>query len=137
MSSKYSIINPEFTFDFDGKPYTIRKASLDKVIAYQIKLQELKENKDPSADQRIVAFAIWLMLKDQEKDITEEIILEKLPGTINVLECLAELGFIDPSRVEMAKAITERVMKEATLGSSSQPSQSEPDGLPIKSEISA
>jgi hypothetical protein len=110
----YALTNPEFNFTFNGKMYRVRKANLDKAIQYQMKVKELSAIKDGSGDGKIVAFAIFLVLKDYEKEnpgFTEQYVLDNTPGDIDFIECMTTLGFINPNKVQLAKTIQETLQK--------------------------
>lgn len=104
------LVNPEFDFEFMDKSYRLRKATLDKAIQYQNKIAEL--DKDPASDSKLVAFCVYIMLKDQEPELTEEIVLANLPADLDALEILAFLGFIKSSKVEQAKKIREAIVEK-------------------------
>jgi hypothetical protein len=61
------------------------------------------------------------MLKDKAPDIMEEFVLQNTPADIDILECLATLGFISPSKVKLAKTIQDKVTAKLTIDESSQP----------------
>lgn len=112
------LINPQFTFEFMGKSYEIRKATLDKAIQYQQKVKDLKE--DPGADAKIMAYCIYIMLKDQIPELTEDQVLQNTPADLDGLELLCQLGFIHPSKLEVAKAIQAKILNQSTTQNSSQ-----------------
>lgn len=126
------LVNPEFGFEFMGKSYRLRQATLDKAVQYQQKVKELQG--DPSADAKLVSFCIYIMLKDQEVDLNEDIVMQNTPANIDSLELLTELGFINPSRLALAKKATQKVLSRLNIEDSSPSSPNEPDGLQIKSE---
>lgn len=116
-NSVLKLVNPEFTIEFMGKEYRIRKATLDKAIQYQQKLKELQN--EASADPKIVAYCVYIMLKDQIADLTEEMTLANVPADVNTLEILTMLGFINPSNLEKAKQIEEAILNKSTSENSS------------------
>ena len=101
------LVNPEFTIEFMGKEYRVRKATLDKSIQYQQRVKELKD--DPGIDGKLSAAAIYIMLKSQIPDLTEQMVLENTPGDINPIDIAVSLGFLSPSRMSMVKAIQEKL----------------------------
>ena len=111
-NSIYRLVNPEFDFEFMGKTYRIRKANLDKAIQYQARLKEL--DGQLGADSKIIAYCVYLMLKDQEPAITEEIAIQNISADADALEILSVLGFISPSKLETAKKIQGVVMDRLT-----------------------
>lgn len=102
-TTSYKIINPEFEFIFGDKAYTIRKANLNKYAQYQAKIGELKG--DPSADSKLIAYCIYLVLKDHDPEITEEKVLDLTPGDVDYFEVLSTLGFMSPKKADQARAI--------------------------------
>ena len=126
------LVNPEFDFEFGGKQYKLRKATLDKAIQYQQKMKEL--DKDIAADLKIIAFCIYVMLKDKDPDITENFVLENTPADADALLILTTLGFISPSKMETAKKIQELVMNRLSGERSSSSLPAELDGVLTKSE---
>lgn len=99
----YKIINSEFDFEFNGKSYRVRKATLGTIISYQNKLKELQEANEPGKEIRMAAYCIYLALKDSDPAITEQYVLENTPATIDLMGCLAELGFMSPKKTEPVK----------------------------------
>ena len=58
------------------------------------------------------------MIHSVDETITEENVLEKTPGDIDVIDILTKLGFISPRNTEKAKKLEEAVMKKLTSDSS-------------------
>jgi len=115
--SMFQMVNPEFDFNFAGRAYHLRKATLDKAILYQGKAKELSDAKDVSADSKLMAYCIYIMLRDVDKTITEQYITENTPATVSVIDVLATLGFINPT---MQKTISKLVETKQQEHSSSQ-----------------
>lgn len=111
-SNALKLVNPEFDFEFMGEQFRIRKANLDKAIQYQTKVKELNDAKDPSAHLGIVAFCVYIMLKEKKPDLTEAIVRENIPGDVDPLDVLTKLGFISPDRMEKTRAIEEALTKK-------------------------
>lgn len=111
-NSIYHLVNPEFEFEFMGDVYKIRKATLDKAVEYQTKIREL--NNEPGSDAKLVAFCIFIMLKDQIPGLNEDIVLHNIPADVDTLEVLSILGFINPSKLEQANKIREILIKKST-----------------------
>jgi hypothetical protein len=110
----YTLVNSEFDFSWNGQVYRIRKANLDKAVQYQKKAKELGDAKDPSADIKLAAYCIYIVLKDKDASITEQSVIENTPADIDVIECLTNLGFISPKRMEAVNKIREVIEKKAT-----------------------
>ena len=128
----YQLVNPEFTFNFAGKEYRVKKANLEKAVLYQQKIKELEQTKDAASDLKLAAFCIYVVIKDVDKDITEKFVFENAPADLNVIECLTMLGFMSPQRMELAKKLEEIVQKKLTTENSSSISPEKPDGLQVK-----
>lgn len=101
------MVNPEFDFVFAGKTFHLRKATLDKAVMYQQKAKDLGESKDIAADIKLLAYCIYIMLRDQDKTITEQWVMENAPATLNVLETLVTLGFISTSLLKTINQVVE------------------------------
>ena len=111
-NSIINLVNPEFDFGFNGKIYHLRKATLDKAVQYQGKIKELTN--DAGGDSKLLAYCIWLMLKDQDPALTEEFVLNNTPADSSVIDILSVLGFINPSKLDQANKIKETVIKKLT-----------------------
>lgn len=99
--SSYSIINPEFTFNFNGQEYQVKKANLEQVIEFQRWVKDVSTENDAAMDIRMVARAIFIILKNVDVKITEEGILKECPGGIDVIEVMTVLGFMNQQKIEM------------------------------------
>lgn len=126
----YRLVNPAFQFEWNGKTYEVKKANLAQVVQYQAKVKELIAGGEAGADQKIAAYCIYLLLKAQEPDLTEEKVLNETPGGIDLMELMMTLGFLKPTKE--TTAIPE--VKEQTTPDSLPPSLTELAGLPEKSE---
>lgn len=126
-----ALINPEFALQYKGQEYMVRKATIRQVIAYQERLASLKG--ESSAELKISAYCVYLLLKDKIADLTEDDVLDNMQGDEDVLELTSRLGFINPEKLEMMKRLqTEMVSK--LIGQKSSPSSATaPAGLPTKS----
>lgn len=114
----YKLVNPKFSFEFNGKQYEVRKANLEKAVQYQSKVAELSSSADISSHLRLVAYCIYLVLKDVEPSITEQEVLDNTPGDIDPVECLTNLGFINQRKAETAKNIEDALLRKATSDNS-------------------
>ena len=76
------------------------------------KIKEL--NNEPGSDAKLLAFCIFIMLKEQVPYLTEEEVLKNIPADVDTLEVLAKLGFINPSKLEQANKIREALIKKST-----------------------
>ena len=135
MDTILDLTNPEFTFKFDGQDFLMRKASIRQVIAYQQRvLQIQKESAQGGAEYRAAAFAVFLLLKEKDSELTEEAVLDKMRGDIDLLDLLAQLGFMNPEKVQLAKDLQNGVIRKLTGDKSSPSSATELDGAPTKLE---
>lgn len=117
----YELVRPEFTFNFNGKEYRLRKANIRKAIEYRQKMDELQKEKDPASDPKLAAFCIYIMLKDQDPDITEDYIYDNLPGDFDMMDLLTVLGFMNPQKKEFAKKL-QAVIDQKLISENSSPS---------------
>jgi len=131
MTDITTLVNPLFDFTLGDIKYEVRKASLEKTIQYYNKVKELKD--DPAADLKLVAYCIWLILKEADASLTEEKIQQLVPGDVDIIGVISQLGFINPKKMEMAKRLQEAVVDQLTLPSSLPSSPSELDGNPVLS----
>lgn len=97
------LVNPEISITLGDKQYQVRKANIRQVVAFRERLATLKG--DPSVDQKIAAYCIYIMLKDKESTLTEDIVMETMPGDTDTMELLGQLGFMSPDKAEMAKRL--------------------------------
>lgn len=131
--SLLKLTNPPFSLDFDGKTYEVKRASLQKVVLYQQKALELsKEGGSAAREPKLIAYCLFLVLKDVIPELTEQDILDKTPGDLSTMEVLTTLGFINPAK---AKTLLQMMTanQEETTPDSSAPSPTEPDGLQASS----
>ncbi len=117
MEQLSKLTNTEFTFEFAGKNYTVRTASLRKVVLYQQKIKELTDAKTVGADLILVAYCIWLVLKDAYPEVTEDYVMDNLQGSLEPLDIFQDLGFLSPSQMKLAKNL--QPAKQTTESSSS------------------
>ena len=104
--SLVKLLNPAFTFEFAGQSYQVKRANIEQVQQYQIKVAELGKNINvPSGvrDLDIASYATYLILHKNYPDVTEDYVKENLPGNIDIISHLADLGFIDPLKAEMVR----------------------------------
>lgn len=99
------LTNPEFDFEFNNKKYTIRKATLDKVVQYYQRAKEIQETGNQFEGIKIVAYCIFLVLKPYEPTLTEQTVLENCPGNIDVVDILIKLGFLNPDRIKEGQTV--------------------------------
>lgn len=128
------LTNPAFQVEYDGKEYSVRKANLEKVVQYIQRFDELKKVNDEAGETKILAYCFYLILKDEIPELTEDDVLKKIPGNLDIVDSLSMLGFINPEKAKTAKQLQSGVINRLTTLDSSLPSQTKPDGAPVKSE---
>ena len=129
-NSLISLVSPEFDILFDGKTYRVRKATLDKAVAWQQRVKEL--GNDASSNQRIIAFCLYIMLKDQITDLTEDYVMAHTPADIDAMKLMVQLGFLSSTNLEMINKAKAVMLGKLTTDNSSGQSQTKQDGLPAK-----
>lgn len=100
MSDGMNLINREMPFSFAGQEYEIKRATLQQVIEFQRRAKEIGDENDAGGDLRIAAYAIFLILNGQDKNITEDFVVNNCPGDLDVMDALAKLGFMSQQKVE-------------------------------------
>jgi hypothetical protein len=128
------LINPKFTLQFADNEYQVRKASMAQVIQFEKRMDELSNSSDAQLtirdrDFALLAYCIFLLLKEVDLSVTEQFVKDNLPGDINELDVLGQLGFINPQKLKAIKEAQEKLI----IQNSSPTLVIEPDGLPIKS----
>jgi len=126
------LLNPKFTFQFADKEYLIRKANMGQMVQFQARAAELMNDKDmpaSSKDLEMLSYCVYLLLKEVDSTITEQFVKDNMPGSVDGLSILADLGFIDPQKLELVKRVQEKII----IQDSSPTSQTEPDGGQTKS----
>jgi len=111
------LVNPSFTFKFNSKEYQVKKANIEQVAQYQIKLSELAKDDTviPSVrDLEVISYCVYLLLKTVDTDITVDIIKQQLPGNVDGLDLLSQMGFIDPQKVKIVKDLQEKLILKSS-----------------------
>lgn len=131
--SLLKLTNAPFDIEFNGKTYSIRKASLTQFTQFAQRGEQYRVDKIPFVEQwpRLVAYALFLLLSPVDNSLTEDFISQNIPSDTNPMEILTTLGFINPARVKTPVLGTEEPQKPTTEPSSP-PSPTEPDGLQVK-----
>jgi hypothetical protein len=111
-ASLKDLTNPEFSVKIGDKDYLIRKASLRQTISFQEKIKELYDKKDSAANVKSLSYAYWLILKDKYPEITEEYLLDVLPGDLDFSENLVMLGFMNPRQMNLSQQIEAEMEKK-------------------------
>jgi hypothetical protein len=120
MDKLEQLANTEFEFVLGDKTYLLRKANIDKGILFRKKAKELSASEDDGAnDLRMVSFAIYIALLDQEPTLTEATVTSLIPADIDVLGILTRLGFMKPLTGQPFRK-TEPLNQPSTTDSSSQ-----------------
>jgi hypothetical protein len=121
MNDALKLINPEFDFEFAGTTYKVRKATLDKIILFQTRFNQLTEAKDPAISSKIAGYCIYLILKDIKADATEEWVQQNTPE-LEMLDVIEYFAFMNQQKVDMLRKILQRnalVTKEEPTGTQS------------------
>jgi hypothetical protein len=117
FKSLLRLVNPVFEFEFAGQKYSVKRANIEQVQRYQLKVTELGKKTDiPSSvrDLDIVVYAVFIILQKNYPDVTEDFVKENLPGNVDVISVLSELGFIDPQKAEMVKKLQGKMLSDAS-----------------------
>ena len=121
------LVNPPLSLEWCGEKYQIKSASLQQVVLYQVRARKLVDEKDPSADIKLLAYCLWLLLSEVKPGLTEDEVLKNTPGNLDTMSLFVKLGFLNPTRVKTATPISSQI-----TDSSSALSPTEQDGLPQK-----
>lgn len=114
-----TILNEPFDYEFAGKVYQVKRASVRQAILFQERVKVLTDTKDASTDLRMGAYAIFLALNAVDKNVTEDFVLDNAPGDIDVMETIATLGFMSQQKVEAMRRIQNALAKVNNGGESS------------------
>lgn len=93
MDSLIKLTNPSFQIEFDNKIYDVKKATLEQIVKYTIRLKENAGSTDIEVYSRMVAYGVYLLLHEVDPSLTEEFIYKNLPA-VDPLDLLSRLGFI-------------------------------------------
>lgn len=99
------LINAEFDIEFASKTYKVRRANIEQVILFQKRMVELADAKDSSLDMKAAAYCLFLLLKEQEKSITEDWVLQNAPGDLDPYDLFVTLGFMNRQKVDLMRAL--------------------------------
>ena len=127
--SLLKLTNAPFEIEFNGKPYMIRKASLEQVIKFMQRADEYKKANVPIMESwiKLVSFALFILLSPTDNTLTEEFIASNIPGDCNPTDVLMTLGFIRP-----VPTVAPSPSASQTTESSLPPSPTGQDGLQTK-----
>ena len=92
------LVNSSFTIEYDGSSYEVKKANLAKVAEFQSRAKKYIAEGEGGYEAKLVAYAFWLILKDKVEGLTEEKVLETLPGDLDYANCLQTLGFLKAAK---------------------------------------
>jgi hypothetical protein len=127
------LINPKFVFKFGDKEYQVKKANIEQVVQYQLRVEDL--NKDTTKlssvkELEIMVYCVYLLLRVDDPTVTEDYVRNNLPGGLDGLTLLTTLGFIDPARLQLVQKLKEKLISNESL----QTLLNEPAGHPEKSQ---
>lgn len=101
------LINPEFDFEFAGTTYKVKKATLEKVIQFQTRFNELTEAKDPAIEKKMAGYCVYLILRNAKTDATEDWVNENMPD-VEMPDVVEYFAFMNRQKVELLRAVLER-----------------------------
>jgi len=106
MDEGQTMTNTEFDFFFGGKTHKVKKVNLRQVMDFQRKVAEIQKDKDPAADSRMAAYAIYIVLHSIDANITEDYILDNASGEIDLLETITKFGFMNQRKMGMMSRVS-------------------------------
>ncbi len=92
-----------FDYEFIGKVYKLKKATLRQVIEWQKKVAELSKDKTFVPDALIIVAALTILLQSVDSSITEDQILDNTPGDIDLSNTLIQLGFTSQQKMSLLR----------------------------------
>jgi hypothetical protein len=108
MENPLKLTNPEIELEIGGETFHVKKATLEKVIPFQERFTKLIADKDVAADAKLAAYCIYLILKDVKPDVTEEWAMQNVPGDVEALTIIEQLGFMNRQKVDQLRKLTEK-----------------------------
>lgn len=110
-----ALVSPPLEYPIGERVYTYRKANLEKGVLFRSRVKQLTTTIDDGAnDLRMVAYCLWLVLKDEHPEVTEDMLMSVLPADISVNDTLVQLGFMKPQAGRMLKTLLEQAEKNPT-----------------------
>jgi hypothetical protein len=127
--SLIKLTNPKFALEWNEEVLQVHKASLQKVAMFQARAQELIAEKTSGMEPKLIAYCLWLILKEVKPGITEEDVLSAAPGDLNFQDITTKLGFLSPTKMEAAlgsqtKTDTETSSSTSAIGQDGAPEKS-------------
>lgn len=110
MTDAIKLTNTSIPFEFDGKEYQVKRASLTQIIDFQRKGYEIGKEQDAGGDQRIAAYAIFLVLNAVDKNITEQFVLDNCPA-VELSDIAVQLGFMSQQKMETLQRMKDLLEK--------------------------
>ncbi len=98
------LINPVFDFEFAGEVLKVKKATLDQVILFQTKFNELTEAKDPAVEKKMAAYCLFLVVSRVKPEATEQWVMENTPD-VEMPDVVEQFGFLSRQKVEKLRGI--------------------------------
>jgi hypothetical protein len=124
----FKLVNPPISLEWCGEKYLVKSASLMQVVLYQQRAKTLIQENDPSADVKLLAYCLYLLLSEVKPGLTEDDVLKNTPGNLDVMSLFVKLGFLNPAKITTATPVVKQ-----TTTNSSVTSPTEQDGLQQKS----
>jgi hypothetical protein len=117
--SLVKLTNPPFDIEWNGKIYSVRKATLVQFAEFQRKAQEFQKSGDPDFAVKLVGYALFLVLKIADPSITYEMVLDTTPANAVELDALMNtLGFTRPTKTAAAPLPTSPLAPETSSSTS-------------------
>lgn len=113
MTEPIKLTNTEIDFEFNGKDYKVKRANLTQIIQFQRKGVEIGKEQDAGGEQRIAAYAIFLVLNAVDKNITEQEVLDNCPD-VDLAEISVQLGFMSQQKMDNLRKLRNLLEKGAT-----------------------
>ena len=108
-----TLVNPNFEFDFAGKKYYVKKVNLRQVMEFQQKVSEIGKNKeDPTAESKMLASALYIVLHSVDANITEDFILDNCPGDMEMMSVISLFGFMSQRKTGIATSLSNVLVKK-------------------------
>lgn len=112
MDEGQVMVNAEFDYSFGDKVYKVKKASLRMVMEFQRKVREITNLKDAAGELMMAAYAIYLVLHQVDNSISEEEVLDKTPGDIDVVAVFERLGFMSQQKVKAMEILRNALVNQ-------------------------
>jgi hypothetical protein len=120
--SLIDLTNPAFTFKFADREFQIKKANIEQIQQYLIRLQDLSKDTvllPLVRDLSIVSYCIFLVLHKADKTVAEDFVKENMRGDVDPIQVLTTLGFMTPTQANFLQRAQKKVEEVLTPASDS------------------